>query len=144
MLQQNVSFHGPSSTINSRTFWDIRSIDMAFHQYDSACEFSNVLSGETFSHICCILSHFLSTEQMLHVPKVRIFFLSCANNNHSRKAAPRGKLFYEHPKSLLERISCHNLHICVLFLRAQLLCAFVNQGFVWQKSCTDHKQMAFH
>ena len=118
-------------------------IDMVFHQYDSACEFSNMLSEETFSHICCILSHFLSSEQMLHVPKDRTFSVPCANNNHSRKAAPRGKLFYEHPKSLLERMSCHNLHIYVLFLHEQFLCAFVSHGLVWQKSCTDHKH-AFH
>ena len=110
----------------------------------SAYELLNLFSFETFCHICCILSHFLSSEQMLHVPKVRIFSSPCANNNHSRKAAPRGKLFYEHPKSLLERISCHNLHIYVLFLRAQFLCAFLNQALIWKKSCIGRKQRAFH
>ena len=42
-LEQNVSFHGPSHTIYSQTFLDIWSIDMVFHQYDSACDFSKVL-----------------------------------------------------------------------------------------------------
>ena len=106
--------------------------------YDFAYEFSNGFFWEIFCHRCYIWSHFLSSEQMLYVPKDRLGFLLFVNNSRNWRANPHEQLFCELPRSLLEWTFSHTPHIYEWFHREQFLCVFLNCGLFWQNICIGH------
>ena len=99
--------------------------------YDFAYELSNGLPWEIFCHRCYIWSHFLSSEQMLHAPKARLFSLLCVNNSHNWRANPHGQLFCELPRSPFEWTFFHTLHTYGWFPHERFLCVFSSRALFW-------------